>query len=60
MSNCGSLLPTVRAGYELDLQAIAAPLTDDLTFEIAPPPQADVVEAGRDGPLPPEIEPLVG
>ena len=43
--------------YELDLQAIAAPLTDDLTFEIAPPPQADVVEAGRDGPLPPEIEP---
>ncbi|GAC1447160.1 MAG: hypothetical protein PVS3B1_30000 [Ktedonobacteraceae bacterium] len=30
---------------------------DDLTFEIAPPPHADVVEAGRDGPLPPEIEP---
>jgi hypothetical protein len=45
--------------YELDLQAIPASLTDDLTFAIDPPPQADVVEANRVPPLK-EIEPPAG
>ncbi len=46
--------------YELDLQAIAAPLMDDLTFELVEEAQADIVEAGQDEPFPPEIELLVG
>ncbi len=31
--------------YELDLSAIAAPVTDDLTFEIEPPPEPGMIEA---------------
>jgi TnpA family transposase len=31
--------------YELDLSAIAAPVTDDLTFEIEPPQEAGTIEA---------------
>jgi TnpA family transposase len=31
--------------YELDLSAIAAPVTDDLTFEIEPPSEAGTIEA---------------
>ena len=43
--------------YELDLQAIAAPLTDDLTFEIAPPTPPEVVEANQGTPEQTGIEP---
>jgi Tn3 transposase DDE domain len=31
--------------YELDLSAIAAPITDDLIFEIEPPPEPGMIEA---------------
>ncbi len=34
--------------YELDLSAVPAPITDDLTFAIEPPPHTDVVETGQD------------
>ena len=43
--------------YELDLSSIPAPITDDLTFAIDPPPQADVVETSQDGLPQQEIEP---
>lgn len=33
--------------YELDLSAIPAPVTDDLTFEIEPTPEAETVEADQ-------------
>ncbi len=33
--------------YELDLSAIATPITDDLTFEIEPPQEAGTVEANH-------------
>lgn len=34
--------------YELDLSAIPAPVTDDLTFAIEPPEGSDVVEAHQE------------
>jgi hypothetical protein len=33
--------------YELDLSAIAASITDDLTFEIEPPQEAGTIEADQ-------------
>jgi len=36
--------------YELDLSAIAAPVTDDLTFEIEPPQEAGTIEADHTPP----------
>jgi hypothetical protein len=36
--------------YELDLAAIAAPATDDLTFEIEPPLEAGTIEADPNTP----------
>ncbi len=49
---------TVRFGnYELDLSAIPAPITDDLTFAIEPPSPPEVVEANQAVPEPRAIEP---
>jgi TnpA family transposase len=42
--------------YELDLSAIAAPVTDDLTFEIEPPPEAGTIEADHNTPPEPNGE----
>jgi len=36
--------------YELDLSAIAVPVTDDLTFEIEPPQEAGTIEADHNTP----------
>ena len=43
--------------YELDLSAVPAPITDDLTFAIEPPTPPEVVEANQGVPGQMGIEP---